>query len=323
MNKRRLGTTRLEVAPLGLGGSVFGWTADERTTYELLDAFVGAGFNLVDTADVYSYWAPGNSGGESETLIGKWMKRRGNRDRVVVATKVGSPMGPDRKGLKKRYVLEAAEDSLRRLQTDYIDLYQSHSDDPDASQEETLEAYERLLHEGKVRTIGVSRFSPARIREAFAISDRSGLPSYQVLQPPYNLYDRASYEAELEPFCVERGLGVICYYPLASGFLSGKYRDASDLADKTRRAWVEKYLNQRGLRILEALDDVASAAGSKPATVALAWLMARPSVAAPIASATSVAQLHELMAAAELELDSAALARLDRASDWRVAFTSA
>ena len=314
MKQRQLGSSGLMVSPLAFGGNVFGWTADEATSFSLLDAFVGAGFNLVDTADVYSRWAPGNQGGESETIIGKWLKRGGPRDRVLIATKVGMEMAPDRKGLAKNYILRAVEDSLKRLQTDHIDLYQSHVDDADTPLEETFAAYDQLLKQGKVRAIGASNFQAARLAEALDLAQAHGYPLYQSLQPNYNLYDRAGYEAELEPLCRARNVGVISYYSLASGFLSGKYRSKADLSKSVRGGKVEKYLDERGLRILAALDSVALRYGSTPAAVALAWLIARPGITAPIVSATSVAQLNELLAAARLELDAAAIAALDLAS---------
>jgi aryl-alcohol dehydrogenase-like predicted oxidoreductase len=318
MRKRSLGNSGLEVAPLAFGGNVFGWTADEQTSFRLLDAFVAAGFNLIDTADMYSRFAPGNRGGESETIIGKWLKRRRRRDKVIIATKVGLEMGPGRKGLSKSYILRAAEDSLKRLQTDYIDLYQSHRDDPDTPLEETLGAYTQLMDQGKVRAIGASNYSGARLAHALALSRRHGLPRYESLQPEYNLYDRAEYEGELEPVCIENGLGVITYFSLASGFLTGKYRSVSDVNSKARGDFVKKYLNDRGFRILDALDQVAKRLEATNAQVALAWLIARPTVTAPIASATNLDQLNQLIRATELKLDRASMELLNRASDWRM-----
>jgi len=314
MKKRKLGNSGLEVAPLALGGNVFGWTADEPTSFRLLDAFTAAGGNLIDTADIYSAWVPGHKGGESETVLGKWLKRGGNRKKVVVATKVGMEMGPDKKGLSKAYILRAAEDSLRRLQTDYIDLYQAHADDPETPLEETLEAFAQLTREGKVRAIGASNYGAARLSQALQVSRQHGYPAYQSLQPLYNLYDRSEYEAELEPLCREKGLGVIPYFPLASGFLTGKYRSEKDLEGRARGDIVKKYLDDRGFRILDALDRVARQYHSAPATVALAWLIARPGITAPIASATSLDQLNELMKSLELELDPSAIDLLNRAS---------
>lgn len=318
MKKRRLGNSELEVAPLAFGGNVFGWTVDEPTSFELLDAFVGAGFNLLDTADSYSAWAPGNTGGESETIIGNWLARGGrHREDVIIATKVGWEMRGE-KGLAKAYILRSAEESLRRLQTDYIDLYQSHKDDPETPQEETLEAYAELIRQGKVRAIGASNFSAERLRESLRISKESGLPRYESLQPLYNLYDREAFEAELEPVCVEENIGVINYYALASGFLSGKYRSEADLGKSARGGGIgKKYLNERGFRILKALDQISERLGSTPARVALAWLISRPSVTAPIASATSLEQLNDLVEATKLELDEASLRLLDEASAWR------
>lgn len=318
MKKRSLGNSTLEIAPLAFGGNVFGWTADERTSFRLLDAFVAAGFNLIDTADVYSRFAPGNHGGESESIIGRWLKQGGRRDKVVIATKVGLEMGPGAKGLSKAYILSAVEDSLRRLQTDYIDLYQSHRDDPDTSLEETLQAYAQLIEQGKVRAIGASNYSAERLSYALALSRRHELPRYECLQTEYNLYDRMEYEETLEPVCIENGLGVLSYFSLASGFLTGKYKSAADVANKARGDFVKKYLNDRGFRIVEALDQVAKQIHAAPAQVALAWLIARPTVTAPIASATTLAQLKELIGATKLKLDEASIGLLNRASDWRV-----
>jgi aryl-alcohol dehydrogenase-like predicted oxidoreductase len=316
MRKRSLGNSGLEIAPLAFGGNVFGWTADARTSFKLLDAFVASGFNLVDTADVYSRFAPGNRGGESETMIGKWLKQGGRRDKVIIATKVGLEMGPRRKGLSKPYILRAAEDSLKRLQTGYIDLYQSHRDDPDTPLDETLQAYAQLMEQGKVRAIGASNYRAERLSYALALSRRHELPRYECLQTEYNLYDRAEYEETLEPVCIENGLGVLSYFSLASGFLTGKYRSAADLANKARGDLVKKYLNERGFRIVDALDHVAKRLHATPAQVALAWLMARPTVTAPIASSTSLAQLKELIGATKLKLDEASMELLNRASDW-------
>jgi aryl-alcohol dehydrogenase-like predicted oxidoreductase len=317
MKKRSLGNSGLEVGPLALGGNVFGWTADERTSFRLLDAFVAAGFNLIDTADVYSRFAPGNRGGESETIVGKWLKQGGRRDEIIIATKVGLEMAPDRKGLSRAYILRAAEDSLRRLQTDYIDLYQSHRDDPETPLDETLEAYAQLMEQGKARAIGASNYRAERLSYALTFSRRRGLPRYESLQTEYNLYDRAEYEESLEPVCIENALGVLSYFSLASGFLAGKYRSVADVANKARGDFVKKYLNERGLRILDALDQVAQRLHATPAQVALAWLMARRTVTAPIASATSLAQLKELIGAIKLKLDEASMGLLNRASDWR------
>jgi aryl-alcohol dehydrogenase-like predicted oxidoreductase len=312
--KRELGNSGLKVGPLALGGNVFGWTADEKTSFRLLDAFADGGGDLIDTADMYSAWVPGHKGGESETVLGKWLSRGGNRQKVLVATKVGKEMGPDRKGLSKPYILRAAEDSLKRLQTDYIDLYQTHEDDPDTPLEETLEAFAQLTREGKVRAIGASNYNAERLAKSLQVSGQHGHPAFQSLQPLYNLHERAEYEAELEPLCREKGLGVLPYFPLASGFLTGKYRSEKDLAGRARADMVRKYLDDRGFRILDALDQVARQYHSVPATVALAWLIARPGITAPIASATSIDQLHELLKALELELDPSAIDLLNRAS---------
>lgn len=315
MERRQLGQSALQVAPLTLGGNVFGWTIDENRSFEILDGFVGAGFNLVDTADVYSSWAPGNKGGESETIIGNWMKSRGNRAQVVLATKVGGDMGQG-KNLTKSYILKAAEASLRRLQTDYIDLYQTHWDDDSTPVEETLAAYEQLIKEGKVRWIGASNLSPERLKASLEASTRHNLPRYQTFQPHYNLYVRQAFEPELEPICLDHRLGVISYFSLASGFLTGKYRSEADLGQSPRGGGVKEYLNERGFRILDALDQVAGAYHTTPAAVSLAWLMARPSVTAPIASATSITQLQSLVEAAQLALGEEAIALLDKASSY-------
>jgi aryl-alcohol dehydrogenase-like predicted oxidoreductase len=321
--KRKLGNSGLEIAPIVFGGNVFGWTADEATSFKLLDAFVAAGFNAVDTADVYSKWAPGNRGGESETIIGKWLKRSGKRRRVIIATKAGSEMGPGKKGLSKGYILAAVEDSLQRLQTDYIDLYQSHVDDPDTRLEETLEAYAQLIQQGKVRAIGASNYDAKRLGEALQIGKKKGLPRYESLQPHYNLYERAEFESELAPLCVRENIAVIPYFSLASGFLAGKYRSEADLAKSARGTLVKKYLNERGFRILSALDQVAKTHGSTPTRVALAWLLAQPSVTAPIASATNLDQLRELLSAADLKLDHESLEKLNHASAYAAGAGSA
>jgi len=313
--RRPLGRSTLQIAPLALGGNVFGWTADEARSFSLLDAFVDAGFNLVDTADVYSRWAPGHSGGESESVIGKWLKASGKRDRIVLATKVGMDMGDGKVGLSRHYIRQAVEASLRRLQTDCIDLYQSHQDDAETPLEETLAAYAELIAEGKVRAIGASNYSAARLAEALQISETRGLPRYDSLQPLYNLCDRAAYEDELQPLCVAQQVGVINFFGLARGFLTGKYRSEADLAKSPRGAGVKTaYFNDRGWRILAALDTQAQRMNATPAQVALAWQMAQPGITAPIASATSLAQLDELVRAATLQLDAEALAALSQAS---------
>lgn len=315
MKMRTLGRSGIEVAPLALGGNVFGWTIDEPTSFRVLDGFVGQGLNLIDTADVYSVWVPGNKGGESESIIGKWLKQTGNRARVVIATKVGLEVEPGIKGLSREYILKSVERSLNRLQVDVIDLYQAHQDDPATPLEETLGAFAELVSQKKVRAIGASNYSAARLAEALKVSRELGLPRYEMLQPNYNLYDRADFEKELEPLCIREGVGVIPYYSLAAGFLTGKYRSEADLAKSARGVKVKKnYLNERGLRVLAALDKVASEYRATPAKVALAWLMARPSITAPIASATNTAQLEELAAATRLELSPDAIATLNAAS---------
>jgi len=314
MIMRPLGGTGLQVAPLAFGGNVFGWTADEATSHCLLDAFVEAGFNLVDTADVYSVWAPGHTGGESESVIGRWMKARGTRERIVLATKVGMKLAEGRTGLSRRWIRQAVEDSLQRLQTDRIDLYQAHQDDPDTPLEETLSTFAELIREGKVRAIGASNYTAPRLAEALATSRRLGLPRYETLQPHYNLVERARYETDLEPLCRSEGLGVINYFGLARGFLTGKYRSEADLSRSVRGAGVKPYLNERGFRILAALDAAAARLAATPAQVALAWQIARPGITAPIASATSLEQWKELARAATLVLDADTVAELDRAS---------
>lgn len=312
---RTLGRSPLRVSPLCFGGNVFGWTVDERTSFSLLDAWLDAGFNFVDTADVYSTWVPGHTGGESETVIGRWLAQGGRRDRVVIATKVGNDMGEGRVGLKPERIREAVEGSLRRLQVDRIDLYQAHRDDAATPLEATLEAFARLVEEGKVRAIGASNYTAPRLAQALETSARLGLPRYESLQPLYNLYDREDFERELQPLCVREQVGVINYYALAAGFLTGKYRAAGDASRSARGAMVaKKYLNDRGLRIVQALDEVAAAVGATAGQVAIAWLLSRPGVTSPIASATSVAQLQELAAAAQLRLPPELLARLDAAS---------
>jgi aryl-alcohol dehydrogenase-like predicted oxidoreductase len=312
MIKRRLGGSALETAPIAFGGNVFGWTADESTSFALLDAFVEAGFNLVDTADGYSAWVPGNLGGESEAIIGKWLKRSGKRDKVLVATKVAKLAR--RPGLSAANIALAVEDSLKRLQVDVIDLYQSHQDDPATPIEEALGAYAKLIEQGKVRAIGASNFSAARLAESLMIAKKYNLPRYESLQPEYNLVSRAGYEAELEPLARGENIGVISYYGLASGFLTGKYRSEADLSRSARGQGVRKYLDARGLRILAALDAVALRRSATPAQVALAWLIARPGITAPIVSATSVKQLQEILAAVRVQLTVEDIAQLDQAS---------
>lgn len=314
MQHRPLGRTGLSVAPLVFGGNVFGWTADEKTSFELLDGFVDAGFNAIDTADAYSRWAPGHSGGESETVIGRWLKANpAKRDKVLILTKVGSDMGQGHRDLSERWILQAVEDSLRRLQVEAIDLYQSHWPDPDTGYDETLGAYAKLLEQGKVRAIGCSNLDAAQLGEALEVSRRSGLPRYETLQPCYNLCDRDEFEGPLRDLAIQEGLGVITYFSLGAGFLTGKYRSKDDLAGRARAQRVEKYLDERGFRILDALDRVAARNDAKPAEVALAWLMARPGVTAPIASATSRSQLDSLIRSAGLSLSAEDMQELTRA----------
>ncbi len=314
MQKRRLGHTDLSIAPLVFGGNVFGWTADAKTSFALLDRFAAAGLDAIDTADVYSAWATGNKGGESETIIGDWMKARGNRHAMTVITKVGSPMGPGKKGLSARYIEEAVEASLKRLQIETIDLYLSHWPDETTPYEETLGAYQRLIAKGKIRWCGASNLNATQLAAALAASRARSLPRYEVLQPEYNLYDRAAFDGPLRDLCIAEGIGVITYYSLAKGFLSGKYRGEGDLGQSPRGGGVKTYLNARGFRILDALDAVARRLGAKPAEAALAWLIQRPGVTAPIASATSLSQLESLIRAATLTLSGDDVAALDRAS---------
>ena len=316
MEKREIGRSGIKVYPFALGGNVFGWTIDESTSFKVLDAYVDAGLDLIDTADVYSSWKPGNKGGESETIIGNWLKKSGKRDKVTIATKVGKPMGEGKKGLSKTYINQAVEASLKRLQTDHIDLYQSHDDDKDTPLLETLETYTDLIKQGKVRAIGASNYGANRLKEALQVSKDNGLAAYQCLQPEYNLYEREHYEKELEPVCRENNIGVINYYALASGFLTGKYRSENDLGKSPRGQGIKKYLNDRGYKILGALDQVAADYKTTPAGVALAWIIARPGITAPIASVTSVKQLHETIAAVNLNLKSDAIDLLTKASSY-------
>lgn len=315
MHLRQLGRSGLQVSPLCFGGNVFGWTVDEATGFSLLDAWLDAGFNFIDTADIYSTWAPGHTGGESETLIGKWLRQSGRRSQVVLATKVGKPMGPGREGLKPAYIRAAVEDSLRRLQTDHIDLYQTHADDATTPLADTLGAFDALIHAGKVRAIGASNYSAARLAEALRISAEAGLPRFESLQPLFNLVDRKVFEDELQPLCLAQNVGVINFYGLAAGFLTGKYRRPEDATKSARgENVVKRYLNARGLQILAALDAVAARHAATPGQVALAWQMLQPAITAPIASATSLAQLAELVAAARLQLTPQDVAALDAAS---------
>ncbi|MFA7504791.1 MAG: aldo/keto reductase [Burkholderiaceae bacterium] len=311
MNKRRLGRSGLEVSPLVFGGNVFGWTADETRSFELLDRFVERGFNAIDTADVYSAWGPGLSGGESEIVIGDWLARRGRRDDLVLMTKVG--MWEPRKGLSAANIAAAVEDSLKRLRTDYIDVYFAHLDDQEVPLEETVGAFAKLVESGKVRALGASNYSAERLREALEISAKQGLPGYEVIQPQYNLYDRADFESGLAGVAQEHDLGVVSYFSLASGFLTGKYRSADDLKDVARAGFLQGYFDARGLKLLEALREVAAEQSATPAQVALAWLMARPAVTAPIASATSLEQLDDILRAAQLSLPAAAVEKLEAA----------
>ena len=319
MLMRKLGRTGLRVAALCLGGNTFGWTTDQKASEAVLDAYLEAGGNFIDTADVYSRWVPGHAGGESETVLGTWMKARGNRRAVIIATKVMGPMGPgpNDTGLSRQHIVEGVEDSLRRLQTDFIDLYQAHWDDRDTPLEETLRAFDDLVRQGKVRYIGASNYHAWRLTRALWESDRRAYVRYESIQPKYNLVFRDEYERELEPLCLEQSLGVIPYSSLGSGFLSGKYHRGRDLPKTARAGSVQKtYMTDRGFTVLEAVEKVAASAGATPAQVALSWLAHRPGITAPIASATSVAQLKELVGGIELQLDADARATLDRASAW-------
>ncbi|QJD98132.1 aldo/keto reductase [Mucilaginibacter robiniae] len=316
MEKRNLGNSGISIVPFVFGGNVFGWTIDEPTSFSILDAYVDLGFDCIDTADVYSTWVPGHEGGESETIIGNWLKKSGKRDKIILATKVGSQMGNGKKGLSKAYIIEEVEQSLKRLQTDYIDLYQSHKDDNDTPLQETLEAYDQLIKQGKVRTIGASNYTADRLQEALQISNKHNLPAYVSLQPEYNLYDREGYEKDLEALCRKENVGVITYFSIASGFLTGKYRNEDDLNKSKRGGGIKKYLNDRGYRILEALDQVASEYQTTPAAVSLAWVIARPGITAPIASATSVQQLEEITKSVSLNLGQEAIQQLTEASKY-------
>ena len=313
MIKRRLGKSNLEIGPLVFGGNIFGWTADEPTSFKLLDAFVASGLNMIDTADVYSKWVPGNQGGESETIIGNWLAKRGGRDKVLIATKLGVEMGPGEQGLSRAYIFREVERSLARLKTDYIDLYQAHKDDTETPMEETFAAFADLIKAGKVRVIGASNFKAPRLAEALKVSAANGLPRYESLQPWYNLYDRADFEGDLADLCKRENLGVIPYFALASGFLTGKYRSEKDLEGKARGYRAKNMLNERGFRILKALDTVSAEIGATPAQISLSWLMAH-GVTAPIASATNIDQFNELLGATELRLKPEAVRLLDEAS---------
>jgi aryl-alcohol dehydrogenase-like predicted oxidoreductase len=314
MQLRELGRSGLQVSILALGGNVFGWTADQASSFRVLDAFVEAGGNFIDTADVYSHWVPGHQGGESEAILGKWFAKSGKRKQVVLATKVGKPMGNGKVGLKPAYIRQAVEDSLKRLQTDYIDLYQSHEDDRKTQLAETLGTFGELMQSGKVRAIGASNYTGERFAEALRVSKERGLPRYESLQPHYNLVERREYEDTLEPIALKEKIAVIPYFSLAAGFLTGKYRSTGDETGKARAGLVTKYMNQQGFGVLRALDEVAATHKSRAAAVALAWLIARPSVTAPIASATNLEQLRDLVEATRLKLDAASIAKLDQAS---------
>ena len=316
MEKREIGRSGIKVVPFAFGGNVFGWTIDQPTSFKILDAFVDRGIDLIDTADVYSKWVPGNTGGESETIIGNWIKKSGKRDKIILATKVGKPMSDDKKGLSRSYITKAVEASLKRLQTDYIDLYQSHDDDRKTPLLETLETFTDLIKQGKVRAIGASNYSSNRLREALQVSKDNGLARYECLQPEYNLYEREHYETGLEPVCLENNVGVINYYSLASGFLTGKYRSEADLSKSARGGGIKKYLNHRGFKILNALDEVAAQYKATPASIALAWVLARPRITAPIASATSIKQLHETVAALDVKLTKEDIELLTNASSY-------
>ncbi|HTK06231.1 MAG TPA: aldo/keto reductase [Ktedonobacteraceae bacterium] len=315
MEKRALGKTGFDVSAICFGGNVLGFTADEPTSFKILDAFVGAGGNFVDTADVYPRFASGHEGGESETILGKWLGRSGNRDRVVLVTKVGGDMG-NGKGLSRKHILQSADGSLRRLQTDHIDVYLTHRDDDVTPVEETLEAYAELIRQGKVRKIGASNVSVSRLTASLQYSQQHGIPAYEVLQPLYNLYDRATYEQQYEKIAQEHHLGVMVYFALASGFLSGKYRSAADIVGRPREKFLGGYFNERGMRILSALDEVANNYNVTPTQIALAWILARPSVTSPIISATSLEQLKQITSASAIKLDPSALERLNQASAY-------
>jgi len=319
MEQRELGKSGIKVGKLALGTNVFRWTVDDAIAFKLLDAFVGSSLNLIDTADVYSRWVPGNDGGESETVIGKWMKQNNKRSQIVIATKVGHTMGMGggMKGLSKKYIMQAVEASLKRLQTDYIDLYQSHEDDENTPIEETLETYATLIKQGKVRAIGASNFKTERLAKSLEISKKNGYPAYQTLQPMYNLYDRAEFEKDLEAFCLKNDVGVICFYGLAKGFLTGKYRTKEDASSGAHgKRIVTNYMNERGMRILKGLDEVSARHSSNPARVALAWLMARPAITAPIASATNLKQMEDLIKSTELKLTTEDIDLLTKASNY-------
>jgi len=316
MEKKEIGNSGIKIAPFVFGGNVFGWTVDEKESFKLLNAFVDAGLNCIDTADVYSKWVPGNKGGESEEIIGNWLTQSGKRDKVIIATKVGKLMGEGKKGLSRKYITQAVEDSLKRLRTDYIDLYQSHEDDKNTSLIETLETFTDLIKQGKIRAIGASNFEGTRFKEALQVSIDNGLASYECMQPEYNLYEREGYETSLEPICRERNIGVISYYSLASGFLTGKYRSEHDLSKSSRGQGVKKFLNPHGYKILSALDKVSAEHSVTPAAIALAWVIARKGITAPIASATSVKQLADLAKSTSIKLSGDEIDLLNSASSY-------
>lgn len=316
MKKIEIGQTDLAVAPFNLGGNVFGWTLNEAQSFEILDAFIAKGFNFIDTADMYSHWVDGGEGGQSETIIGKWLKARGNRDKVVIATKVGGPTGVHGIDISRKHILEAVEKSLKRLQTDYIDLYYTHYDDEKIPVTEPLAAYDELIRAGKIRWVAASNLSPNRLKESLVAAEQDNLPKYQALQPLYNLVERKSYETGYAPLAAQYGLTVFPYYALASGFLTGKYRSEADLGKSVRGGGAGKYLNEQGLQLLQTLDKIAAKHHTVPATVALAWLYAQPNIGGPVASATSLKQLDEILAAASLTLDTDDLQQLDAASQW-------
>ena len=316
MEMRTLGALGMPVSPIMLGGNVFGWTIDQAQSFAVLDRFADRGFNFIDTADVYSSWVPGNKGGESETILGNWFKQTGKRESIVLATKLGNPMGEGKQGLSAKYMKEAVEASLRRLQTDYIDLYQAHIDDAKTPLEETLRAFNDLVQEGKVRTIGASNYSGRRLRAAEEVARNAGWQRYETLQPNYNLHTRQEYEQDLAPVVAEFSIGVVPYFSLASGFLTGKYKTAADAEGAKRSGMVGKFFDDRGRKILAALDSVAKQTGARPATIALAWLLSRPNILAPIASATSVDQMEDLFAAADLTLSPEQLTELSLASAY-------
>lgn len=315
MQKRELGKSGIKVAPITFGGNVFGWTIDKKQSFKILDAFAEAGFDFIDTADTYSWWVPGNVGTESETIIGEWLAQRNNREKIVISTKVGSQNNEHPVNVSKQFIIKNVEGSLKRLKTDYIDLYQTHFDDKNTPVEETLSAYQQLIKEGKVRTIGTSNMSPSRILESLAASGKEGLPKYQTLQPQYNLLERGSYENELQEIAEKNNMGVLNYYSLACGFLTGKYRSKNDLNNSQRGGAVEKYLNQKGFKVLGALDKISKKYSTTPATISLAWLLARPNITAPIVSATSIKQLEAIIQAPKLKLDVEDMAMLNAISN--------